>query len=607
MIQRSRLTMLVAAVLLAGLVASAQGPAGTIAFTVSMDQPTTHCFHVVVRTEGLGGETLDFKMPAWTPGYYLIKDYARNVLDFRAADGAGRPLAWTKTATNTWRVTPAGAAAVVVSYDVYAFEQSVADSYLDDERAFISPTGVFMHVGGQIGHPATVTVRPYREWSRVSTGLDPVEGRPNVFTAPDFDVLYDSPILLGTQEVWPFEVRGVPHALVGSNLASLDPERFVADLKKIVEASADLMGEIPYRHYTFLVIGPGRGGLEHANSTALTFNPLDASNPAAYTRWLAFVAHEYFHLYNVKRIRPIALGPFDYDRANLTYMLWVAEGFTVYYEDVVLNRAGLLSRDECLDRARGNIARYEDVPGHLFQSAAQSSFDTWLQFFSRGPATANTTISYYDKGAVLAMLLDLRIRHETAALKSLDDVMRALYQTYYKEKKRGYTDEEFRAACEQVAGVSLSEFFEDYAASVKDVDYAKSLAYGGFDIDLEPRALPGGYLGVQTQDRNGAVTISLVEWDSPAWRAGLSVQDEILAVDGVRVAPLTFGAAIGAKKPGDRIRVLVSRRNAVREIEATLDTKSERTFKITPMPNPSPLQATIRSGWMNGGAADVRR
>jgi predicted metalloprotease with PDZ domain len=595
--KRSWVIVFCALFLVAATFALGQKPEGTMGFTVSMEKPNTHYYHIVFRCEGIKGETLDFKMPAWTPGYYQIMDYAKNVLNFRAEEGAGKPLLWEKTAKNIWRVRSAKAAAVTVSYDVYAFAPSVADSYLDDSRGFISPTGVFMHIAGRLAHPVAVVVKPYEGWTRISTGLDPVEGRPNTFSAPDFDILYDCPILIGNQEILKFEVQGIPHVFAIHNPGTFDREKFLADHKRMVEAAVAMFREIPYRHYTFLLIGPGGGGLEHLNSAALTFNAASLSNPSGYKRWLSFVSHEYFHHFNVKRIRPISLGPFDYDKENYTNMLWVSEGITVYYEDLILNRAGLLSRDEVLGRFGSTVARYENAPGHLFQSATESSFDTWMKFFGRGGNLANTTISYYDKGAGLGMLLDFKIRNETKNRKSLDDVMRTLYQKFYKEKKRGFTDQEFRQVCETTAGCPLDEIFE-YASTVNDIDYPKYFAYAGLEIDVQPRELPGAFFGAGTQDQAGNLVISNIEWDSPASRAGLSLQDEIIGLDGARVSSRAMGEFFNTKKPGDKVRVLVSRRGALREVEVVLGKKAERNFRIKPLSNPTPLQAEILKDWL---------
>ena len=596
--KKSQAGFYLAVVLVIASFVHGEAPQGTMAFTVSMERPNTHYYHVDFKCEGLKGETQEFKMPVWTPGFYQVMNYSRNVLNFRAEDGAGNPLAWEKTAKNAWRVKSGRSSSVTVSYDVYAFTRFVAESYLDDEMGFISPTGVFMHVAGRIQQPVTVTVKPYQGWKQVSTGLDPVEGKCNTFFASDFDVLYDCPILLGNQEILTFEVKGIPHIFAVDDLGTFDREKFVADHKRMVEAAVAVIGEIPYSHYAFLVIGPGGGGLEHANSTALTLNPSSLNDPAGYRRWLRFVAHEFFHLYNVKRIRPVALGPFDYDRENYTRLLWVSEGFTLYYEDLILKRAGLITREDVFEAARSNIANYENIPGHRFQSAAEASFDTWLHSFGRGDNAANTTISYYDKGAALGMLLDFKIRAETQNRRSLDDVMRALYQEYYKEKKRGFTDCEFRALCERIAGCPLAEIFEVYVSTTKDIDYARYLAYAGLAIDIQPKEAAGAYLGVSTREREGKLIISGVVWDSPAMHAGFSAEDEIIAIDGIRVNARTMDEALRQKKPADKIRILISRRDAVREIEVILGKRQDRRFAIKPVADRTPLQSEILRSWL---------
>jgi predicted metalloprotease with PDZ domain len=584
-------------ILISAAAAFGQPAEGTMAITLSMDRPATHYYHVVFHTEGLKGDALDFKLPAWTPGYYRIMDYSKNLLNFRAADGAGHTLQWNKTAKNTWHVDSHNTASITVSYDVYAYNPFVAESFLDDTRGYITPAGVFLHVAGRIQHPVTLRIQPYSGWRTVALGLDPVEGQPNTFLAPDFDLLYDCPILMGNQEVRSFEVQGVPHSLVIENVANVDHTKIVADLKRMVEAAVGIIGEISYRHYTFLAMGAGGGGIEHLTSAAMMFNGASLSDAPGYSRWLSFVAHEYFHTYNVKRIRPIALGPFDYDKENYTDMLWVSEGFTVYYEDLILVRAGLMTRDQYFDRVQKNIQHYEDSPGHLVQSAAEASFDTWLKGMNRGELFSNTTISYYDKGAALGLLLDLKIRNETGNRRSLDDVMRALYRKYYKERKRGFTDEEFREECDSAAGTPLSEVFE-YANTVKDIDYRKYFAYGGLDIDVAPVAQPGAFLGADTQFQDGSLVISSVEWDSPAQHGGLMAQDQILALDGTRVNAKSMDEMLKSKKAGEKIRVLVSRRGAVREIEVVLGQKMEKSFKVKPMSSPSVVQAAILEDWL---------
>ena len=573
-------------------------PETTMAFTVSMEKPSTHYFHVEFTCQGFFAEKLDFKLPVWTPGYYLIMDYAKNVINFRAIDGEGHPLDWSKTTKNTWQVKAEGADRIVVSYDVYAFARSVADSFLDDARAFICPTGVFMHVDGHLDHPVSVTIQPPGAHLRISTGLDPVDGTSDTFTAADFDILYDSPILIGSQEILPFDVQGVPHSIAIENIGDFDKEKFVADIKKVCAGAVQLIGDIPFKHYTFIMMERGGGGLEHLNSMAVFYNPTGWNSPSGYKRWLAFIAHEYYHLYNVKRIRPMALGPFDYDRENYTNMLWVSEGFSVYYEYIILKRTGFLTREEFFDRVRGFILGYENRPGRLFQSANASSFDTWMNFFNRSENSANTTISYYDKGAALGLLLDLKIRHETENRRSLDDVMRTLYEKYHVEKNRGFLDSEFRHECESAAGCPLPEIFDIYASTVQDIDYTKYFAYAGLEIDVNYQEQPGVFFGASTRAQGESVVISSVEWDSPAWNGGLSAQDEILMVDGQKASSTSIENFLSTKKPGDKLQVLVSRRNRDLEVEVILQPKMERNFSIKPLPSPNPLQSRILEDWL---------
>lgn len=458
----------------------------SITFQVSMDDPASHYFHVKLDYAGFAKKKLNFKLPAWTPGYYWIMDYAKNVVGFKAETSSGKTLEWDKVDKNNWEVKTGSEDHIVISYDIFANTQSVADPFLDESHAYISPAGVFMHPDGELKQPVTLTLIPYDQWRTISTGLDTVAGKLNVYHADNFDVLYDSPVYIGNQKTISFEVKGRKHTIAMANPASFDTVQFKADLKKIVVAATDLMGDIPYKNYTFIIMGPGPGGLEHRNSTAVFSSAgYMMKTKASYNGWLSFLAHEYFHLYNIKAIRPLALGPFNYDKENLTHMLWVSEGFTVYYEYIILNRAGLLTGEEFLNSLSSSIAKYENVPGHQLQSAAASSYDTWIQFFNKNENAENTTISYYDKGCALGLLLDLKIREETKNRRSLDDVMRKLYKDFYQDKKRGFTDGEFMQVCESVAGTSLKEIFT-YATTVQDIDYQRYVNYAGLTVNLSP-------------------------------------------------------------------------------------------------------------------------
>jgi len=540
---------------------SANPASDQMTYTVSMDPPA-HIFHVAFHWAGVTESLPDFRMPAWMPGYYQLIDYAGKVQHFEATGDGGRKLSWEKTTASTWRVVRGQSTSINLSYDIdvskpLAGVPNVAQSLLDSTHAFIAPTTLFLYPEGRIGHPVGLQIIPpakggfgtsadpagaavqagkkaLAKETLVAIGLDSVAGKRFVYTAPDFDVLYDCPILVGPLEVLPsFQVKGVPHYFIGYDLGQFDRQAFIADLKKVVEAGIAVIGDIPYTHYTFLATGPGRGGVEHLNSTTVPFSGSQLSTPSGRHRLLNFLAHEYFHLYNVKRIRPIALGPFDYSQENRTNMLWVSEGFTVYYEYFSVRRAGLMTGEELLHDFQSNIAAYENKPGHLYQSATQSSYETWSDGPLVKPEAEDKTISYYDKGPVLGMLLDFAIRHATGNHKTLDDVMRELYHRYYQEEKRGFTDEEFRQVCERLAGTDLSEIFE-YASTVKEVDYSKYLNYAGLTIDRTPIEQP---------------------------------------------AAASTGASSGAPAAGQAAMI-------------------KRSYKITPIPNPDALQLTIRKSWL---------
>jgi len=600
--QRTRSTFCSIVLLLTLGLAYARAPQGTIAFTVSMENPADHKYQVVLRCAGLAGATQEFRMPVWSPGYYGLRGFPDNVQNFRAEDDRGNALQWEKSA-NAWKVQTGNAPAVTVRYDVLATSRFVADPYLGEDRGYIVGSGVFMYVAGRVSHPLTVEIKLNPNWTSIATGLDPVSpDKPHTLAAPDFDVLYDSPILMGNLESLPsFEIRGVPHYFTGIRLGSdFDRERFIKSLKAVVEQGIAVIGEIPYKHYTFLGIGAGQGGIEHLNSTTVPFT----GGPALETRTglirqMNFLGHEYFHSYNVKRIRPAALGPFDYDQPNRTNMLWVSEGFTSYYEYVIVARAGIMNLEELLDCYRRDIAAYENSTGRLFQSATQSSWTTWSQGpfgGSRGRGGISKSISYYSKGAALGLLLDFAIRHETKNRKSLDSVMQGLYQRYYKQLQRGWTDDEFRRECESAAGASLREIF-DYAATTVEVDYDKYLRYAGLELE-KPVELPDAWLGAIVEDVNGRSVVTALEGDSPARTAGLAVGDEIRLVQGARVDAASFTGAIAARKPGDKISIAVTRAGRELEVEAVLAHKLQRSFRIIPVVHPDPLQSAILADWM---------
>ncbi len=455
-------------------------------FSIASQNPESHYLEVALDFENLSSNKTNLVLPVWTPGYYLILDTPRYIVDFDVEDINGNKIKWHKKSKNCWIVENGKTSKIKVKYKVFANKKSVAESYVDADKAFLMPNTIFMHVENALNNPVTLTINPHKNWKKVSTGLKPIHENEYIFSAKNVDAFYDSPIYLGNQKIINFEHEGKSYSLGIATPEGLNEEKFTTDLKKIMTATTAIMKKVPYDYYSYIMMESGGGGLEHSNSQAIFTNgTFDFKSPDEYTDFLNFVTHEYFHLYNVKAIRPIELGPFDYSKENYTTMLWVSEGFTVYYEYIIMMKAGLLDGKEALKYITESIKRYENIEGSKHMSLSRSSFDIWLNFFNNESNVKQTTISYYNKGPIIGFLLDLEIRNNTQNQKSLDDVMRFLYNEYYEKNKRGFTEAEFWKASEQIAGKPLTEI-KSYVDTVNEIDYQKYLKYAGLQIDLSP-------------------------------------------------------------------------------------------------------------------------
>ena len=452
-------------------------------YTVNMPDPNTHYFHVEMSCGGWTQDTIDLKMPRWSPGYYQIMDFAKKVENFVVLDKHGTNIPFTEPDGSTWRIIVNKRKPFKITYDVKTDRRFVGTSFLDSTHAYIIPAATFLYIDQHINNPVIVRLSYGNRWNKVATGLDPVPGTENEFTAPDFDILYDCPILIGNLEELPsFKVDGIEHRFICFNPGNFNREDFMNNLKKAVSAGIDIIGDIPYKQYTFIGIGPAMGGIEHLNNTTVSFNGNGLDRRGSMIRTMNFLSHEYFHNYNVKRIRPYELGPFEYDRENRTNLLWVSEGLDVYYEYIIVKRAGLVNEQEFYSNIESSINTIENDPGRFYQSLTQSSYRTWDEGpFGRRGNEEDRSISYYDKGPSVGLVLDFSIRNATHNEKSLDDVMRFLYREYYKHLQRGFTDAEFQQACETIAGISLNDEFE-YAYTTKEIDYNKYLSYAGLKM-----------------------------------------------------------------------------------------------------------------------------
>jgi len=450
-----------------------------ISYSLSFDMPNKYIDVAMTYIPEVGASQSDvtFKMPVWAPGYYLILDYPTNVSDFKAIGCGNKTLDWEKVGKTGWKVETSDT--VRVSYRVFADFHSVAECRVEEDAAFVPGNGVFMYVADDTAHPVTVSFDLPDNWSKISTSLEKKNG---VYYAPDFDVLYDSPFLLGNHYSETINHDGIDYEFAVETPQGFSESPIKNDFLAAVDQAIAIFGEAPYKSYHLLLLGAGGGGLEHQSSQAdYTAGRWDFKTRKEYLNILMFLTHEYFHNYNVKAIRPIELGPFDYDAENYTTGLWFSEGITCYYESLLLERAGIISNEERLKYLSEFIRDTENTEGRKHMDMRTSSYDIWLNFFNRNANAHDTTISYYIKGPVIGLLMDCQIQTVSGGKKSLDDFMKTLYEKYYKAG-RGFTEEEFWADAEQVAGGSL-EIIRRYVDTTDEIDYEQILSPVGISID----------------------------------------------------------------------------------------------------------------------------
>lgn len=492
-----------------------------MAYTVSFPKPETHRYHVKLQTSGWQTDSLHLKLPKWTPGYYQLMKYADDVQDITVREHNGKQLTVKKINGNTWSIAGIKQKTITVEYDIKTSRQFVANSYVDSLHAYVMPANTFMYVDGFLQTPVSVKIEKPNAWPDIATGLTEQTGLKDAFTATDFDELYDCPILIAKLQVLPsFKVKGIEHRFIGYQMSPFDQQQLMDHLRKIIETTVTMMGDIPYKRYTFIGIGPGRGGIEHLNNTTVSFDGKGLNTAAGMTQTLNFLTHEYFHHFNVKRIRPYELGPFNYDAPTRTNLLWISEGLTVYYEYLLIKRAGLATEQQLFNNLEHNINAVENNPGKAFQSLMQASYNTWADgpFGTQG-RDPGKAISYYDKGPVVGLLLDFTIRNATQSKQSLDDVMKLLYNRYYKQQQRGFTDAEFQQTCEEVANIPLTSFFE-YIYSTKELDYKTYLGYAGLGLEEAELGAAGGKKTKRLQLIRRADATALQQAILQAWISG---------------------------------------------------------------------------------------
>jgi predicted metalloprotease with PDZ domain len=559
-------------------------------------------------------------LPVWIPGSYMVREFARNIVTLRAFNDAGRKVRVEKTDKHTWQAAPVKGA-LTLRYEVYAWDLSVRAAHLDDTTGFFNGTSVFLSPLGHEEAQCVVDIQKpegvaYRNW-RVATALPEARGTKRYgfgeYRAQNYDELIDHPVTLGEFALATFKAHGVPHDIViAGRVIGLDMARLSADLKRICEAQIALFEpkskKAPMDRYVFMTqaVTDGYGGLEHRASTALICNRGDlpvAGREAlteGYRTYLGLCSHEYFHTWNVKRIKPAVFAPYDLSVENYTSLLWLFEGFTSYYDDLILVRSGLISQDDYFGMLGKVIGGVQRGSGRLKQTVAESSFDAWVKYYRQDENAPNAIVSYYTKGSLVALAFDLTIRAQTNNRKSLDDVMRLLWQRFgrdfYRGKPVGVDESEIEAIFAEATGAKLAELFAEAVRGTRDLPLDALLA--PFGVEIAPEVDKNAKPSLGARMRGGAdCTLAAVHDGSAAQKAGLSAGDVLIALDGLRVTGSNLDGLLARYQPGAKVEIHAFRRDELRTAQVKLDGPEVARYKLTAS-DKRPAARKARERWL---------
>jgi predicted metalloprotease with PDZ domain len=604
---------LLAAVCLLAFSAAASA-ANPVSYELKFERPNSHLLDVTIHADALTGTSADFAVPDWAPGSYYIENYAANVQRFRAHSAAGQELSWRKTDNQTWRVELSGAKSVTIDYQVYANTLQNNIAQYNERHAFIGGPSLWMYLVGGKDRPATLSVAAPNGW-RVATGMEHTSA--TTFQAANYDTFADCPLEISDFAEKDFEVHGTKyHVIVHDVMGQKDFAKFVDDLQKVVaqevpvfQAVAGTSGQAaPFQDYYFIfhVWPKTGGGLEHLNSTQINFSAdWDSTEPTPgyvnrYDLKLFVSAHEFFHAWNVKRLRPLPLGPFDYSQMVHTPSLWISEGLTSYYGALALVHAGLITPEQYLDSVSQLITKFEAQPGRGERSIEDTSWDTWFprdSVIHQDNNLLNTWYSYYDGGQIIGHILDFAIRQDTSNQKSLDDWMRLLYSRHALPKP-GFEPGDAIKAASEVAGTDVSGIFRRYISGKEAIPYEEYFAYAGITVEKKLDA-DKSWMGVDTTKHDdGRAKIRNITPGSPAESAGLDRDDIIYAVDSRAVDSDAFAKEITAHKPGDTVRVTVLRLGEFKDFSVALKANPNPTYTLKPMEHATDQQKAIYNSWL---------
>ena len=535
-----------------------------LVYRISIENPQHHYYHVEMRCRG-GENGFRMRLPAWTPGSYMIRDFASHLHMEGAWDENGQPVDWLQTMHDQWQFNTAGI--FTARYRVYASEKSVRTSFLDSAMGLVSPAGVFLYPEGELNRSVAVQFELNGHFKHVYTSLDKNE---DGYIAADFDELYDSPFALSNQQSFVYDSGGCSHeVLIEGNVAPAKKNQIITDLKKITDFEIEYFGGTPNTYYLFIIdmTEPLYGGLEHLSSSVNMFDPDKIYDRDEYLKLLSLLAHEYFHHWNGKRLRPLELGPFDYQKPNITRDLWLVEGITSHYDNYMLLLAGYFSPDQYLSRVMADLQVLENSAGEEWMSLDESSVSAWTKFYKPHADSHNTGVSYYVKGAVLVICMDIFILAETKCQKRFMDIVRELYFRYFMNEGRGITRDEFFNTAREVTGVDLRAEFEKYLTKrirIPVYDYLSRIGVERLQTDEVAD------FGFQIQMKNGSVNVSRIFKHRPAALADVNIGDELIAVNGQRIKDSNAEFVKSRLNPGDEAALLLSRKGRIIERKVVL-------------------------------------
>ncbi len=570
-----------------------------------MSQPQTHLYEITLHISGWIKDQLDLKFPVWTPGSYLVREYARHLQNFQVVDCHQKTIAYKKKSKNHWHIQTTNTSELTVSYQIYANELSVRTSHLDDSHGYFNGACLFFRIAGQEYLPIILTIIPPRSDWKISTSLPKVPGKINTFQAENFDHLVDSPFEIGTHAIYYFQTLDKNHELAIWGQGNFSGEKIINDLEKIIAVESDLFGGLPYDRYLFILhLSNRRGGLEHKDCCSLINDRFGFKDPEKYAGFMQLVAHEFFHLWNVKRLRPMGLESYDYDGENYTPSLWFCEGATSYYDMVIPLRAGIYDARHFLAEVSKEITRYENSPGRWVQPLSESSFDAWIKLYRSDANSQNNQMSYYLKGSLVSLILDLMIRAHHENRRSLDDVMIKMWDTFGKTET-GYTPEQLQQVIESVAHLPLADFFHKVLHTTTELPFNQYLKPFGLQLKSETPSSAVPYLGITVKNERGISLIKSVNASSPAYQAGIDPGDELLALEGIRVSAEQLNDRLKDYAPGEDIVLTLFHEDHLRTVSVTLAPPQPHHHSLIPLPNPSPIQQKNFEGWLGTSLATV--